>query len=122
VRKQPQFAGAMESAAVSPDAALIQLCEEFDALQRLIYNCELRGSTEVHDEKLREKILAPVHERQKEILKALFVLRATTLAGFLARARMYRLYEREKFEEETGYHDVQMIIALVRDMTDGLVF
>ena len=115
MRKQPQFAGAMESAAVSPDAALIQLCEEFDALQ-------LRGSTEVHDEKLREKILAPVHERQKEILKALFVLRATTLAGFLARARMYRLYEREKFEEETGYHDVQMIIALVRDMTDGLVF
>lgn len=112
---------ALLSEVASPvqDAELIGLCEQFDALQRRIYGFDPGGATPVLDDDERQATVANLMEEQRELLDRIEELRAVTQAGFLARARMLRLFNRDDFEIDGAASDdwhERMANALVRDM------
>ena len=111
--------GAM--AAAEPDAELIRLCADFDALQRQYIDCFPGGRTTIDDDDERLQALAVFEEPQKELLRRILHTKATTPAGFLARARTYYLYmDEEIFDpDDSPYWDKMMIGALIRDMVEA---
>ena len=107
------------AAASSPDAELIRLCGEFDALQRRILALYPEGATPIEDDNERAEAIAPLSDAQDELLDRICALRATTPAGIKARAKTLVLFVPDKAEcadDEGGYVDERMIAALLRDL------
>jgi hypothetical protein len=112
------------SAVESPDAELIDLLAQFDALEREIYpDGPLPQTIEAEDE--RDLAVAPLRARQDALLGRICSMRATTPAGWQARARSYLLWDNEMpqaiaaGDDPTAYDEDRMITALIRDMTAG---
>jgi hypothetical protein len=111
-------------ASENPDAVLLDLLAQFDALERQIFPGDpLPETIEAEDE--RDRAMAPLHARQQALLAQICSIRATTPAGWQARARSYLLWDNEMpkaiaaGDDSTAYYDDRMITALIRDMTQG---
>ena len=114
VRPDTPAAAAPAQPAVSPDARLIALCTRFDDLEHQLNRSFQEDSkseaTEVFQDKLRE--------RQRPLLQQIIELRATTLEGAQARAKMLHLWSptMARNGKQGGYWDDMMVWALVRDL------
>lgn len=108
---------ASQSSTSGPDAELIGLCAKFDALQRRILDSYSRGANYIEDDEERREFIEPLGEIQEELLDEIVELRAVTAEGFVARAKMLRLYDQDMFNPLncSGWDDM-MMLALIRDM------
>lgn len=81
------------AAAKNPDAELIRLCAAFDALEREFHALFIPPPRTRADEIAIELRIDRIFAAQRPLLKRLLKLRATTLAGFIARFRTLRLHD-----------------------------
>jgi len=119
--------GAMSSpaalpAAASPDAELIGLCADCDALQGRIdalYAVPSKGLTSAQEtarEKAIDIALEPLSAAQQPLLHRICDLRATTPEGRAARARTLTLWDKDPCWTHDGCWNSQLIGAIVRDL------
>lgn len=107
---------AIAHAADNPDAELIALCGQFDALEQqalALYD----GPTRIKDEDECDALHDAITDQQRPLLARLCEMRATTEAGFRARAATANLWWNVKPEPDEAYWDERMIMALLRDLT-----
>ncbi|TLU71478.1 hypothetical protein [Lichenicoccus roseus] len=99
-----------------PDAELIALCAAFDEFEQQRIQSHAEDGEDDEVEAFRDDLF----DKQEPLLRQIVTLRATTMEGARARARMLRLWDAEL--EKNGRHEddfwnSQMIWALVRDLT-----
>jgi len=101
-----------------PDAALIAVCAEFDAIERHIVSHYAGGSRKIEDDEERDVAIAPFQEAQAPLLERIIALRATTPDGFMARARTLALWDLDAMRQigPGHYLEDRMLAALLRDM------
>jgi hypothetical protein len=108
-------------AAASPDAELIGLCAECDALQARIDGLYapradyLSRAQEIAQEKARDIAMQPFADAQDPILERICDLRATTPQGHAARARTLLAWDKDPIWTDDGCWNSQLIGAIVRD-------
>jgi len=102
-----------------PDAALIAVCAEFDVIERHINSHYAGGSRKIEDDEERDAVIAPLQEAQRPLLDRIIALRATTLDGFMARARTLALWDPDAMRQigPGHYLEDRILAALLRDMT-----
>ncbi len=109
-------------AAENPDAELLATLAEFDRLEREIWPPGVRGPDTIAGEEERDVWIAPLQERQAELLDRICVLHAHTPQGHRARARSILLWDKElqkaiaAGDDAKSYDDDRMIRALIRDL------
>ncbi len=105
-----------------PDAELIAVCAEFDAIERHINSHYAGGSRKIEDDEERDVAIAPFQEAQEPLLERIIELRASTPDGFIARARTLALWDTEAIRHigPENYLNERMLVALLRDMTGAL--
>ena len=99
-----------------PDAGLLWICAAYDELADQVFALYPGGVNAVHDEDERLLCLAPIEEKQQDLLERLYKLKANTIDGLKARVStllhadpdFYKLIE----SGVSGY----MVSALVRDL------
>jgi hypothetical protein len=99
----------------NPDAELISLCAEFDAL-------ELRGLAlyQIYNSKVQDPpdaLLWPIRDEQDELLKCIVQKRATTDAAFRALANTIVLASPELMDDNMGGFMDGVLRMLLRDLT-----
>ncbi len=101
-----------------PDRELIGVCAEFDAIERHINSHYAGGSRKIEDDEERDGAIAPFQEAQAPLLERIIALRATTLDGFMARARTLALWDLDAMRQigPGHYLEDRMLAALLRDM------
>jgi len=106
----------------SPDAELIRLCAECDALQAKIDTLwqgdPTRGMSLAEArtfEKARDLDQQPFHDAQDPLLERICDLRATTPQGYAARARTLIGWDKDPCWVADGCWNSQLIGAIVRD-------
>lgn len=103
------------------DAELIRVCGEYHALQRQ-YSALCDGPDRIHDDDQCELAVRPLRHAMGQLLPQLRSLRATTLEGFHARAKVLM---KDNFvdqeidplrDAESEYHNVCLMAVLLRDL------
>ncbi len=108
--------------ATSPDAELIRLCDECDALQRQIDELfdegadPLPSAEQIALERARDQIVEPLCRRQDPLLERICDLRATTPQGHIARARTLLGWDKDPIWTHDECWNSQLIGAIVRDL------
>ncbi len=102
----------------SDDEELITVCAEFDAIEAHINAHYSGGALEIKDDEERDIAILPMQEAQEPLLDRIVALRATTLDGFMARARTLAGWDVEATRKigEDNYLNERMLAALLRDM------
>jgi hypothetical protein len=109
------------AAAQQPDAELIRLCGQFVALEHRMEGFFIGGATPIVDDDERDVARAPLEEEQEELAARMCAMRATTLAGLVARANALVIWAPDLAEGAEGDHlDKQMLAALLRDMVGAV--
>jgi hypothetical protein len=104
-----------------PDAALLAALAEFDRLEREMWPPG-PGPATIAAEEERDARIAPLNDRQAELLGVICAMRATTLHGCIARACSLFVWDLEMQkaiaagDDPKEYDDACMIQALVRDL------
>ena len=102
-------------AAGSPDAELLRVCAEFDALERQYV--ALHGVETIEEEHANEPLINVVSARQQHLLDRLCELRATTMQGLRAKAETLANWDPTSTDEDPGrYWDDRMVASLVCDI------
>ena len=104
----------------SPDAELLAVVAEFDALERQIFP-EPPPAT-LAEEEVWEVWAEPLMARRRACLDRLCELETHTLEGFRARARSLLAYDDRHIPElekqaSKGYWSYRMQLALIRDLS-----
>ena len=105
-------------ACAHPDAALLEVCRQYDALTDKI-RAFYEGPNRIEDDRQRMAAIDPYATRQEELLEDLTYLRATTLEGLQARARTLAKWCPDIWTEWTEGMDDMMVLAIVRDLLGG---
>ncbi len=107
-------------ATINPDAALIGLCAEFEALERKI-EATFGGIAAIADDDSADAATEALRVEQDPIIDAITACRPTTLAGFTALAGIAMLWRPELIEASPAQGDTgeRLIAALVRGLTGG---
>ena len=112
---------ALAASPTHPDAALLAALAEFDRLEREMWPPG-PGPATISEEEERDARIAPLNDRQAELLGVICTMRATTLHGCIARARSLFVWDLEMQkaiaagDDPEEYDDARMIQALVRDL------
>ncbi len=105
-----------------PDAELVRLCAECDALQQQIDDLFDEGSDlRPHAEQLalehdRDQLVEPLCRQQDPLLERICELRATTPQGHSARARTLLGWDKDPCWTHDECWNSQLIGAIVRDL------
>ncbi len=108
--------------AASPDAELIRLCAECDALQGQIDALYLPQLDHLPTleilaaEDTRTRAVKPIADRQDPLLERICELRATTPQGHIARARTLLQWDKDPIWTHDECWNSQLIGAIVRDL------
>ena len=106
-------------AAAHPDAELIRLCAEFDALE-IQHEAFFEGPTRIDDDEDRDVALEPIETAQKALLDRICHLPICTLDGARALASTYLLYIAKQADQlPTQYWDQRFERAIVRGLVGG---
>ena len=110
-------------ASTNPDAELLAVLAEFDALEAAIYPKPdpTAGLATLEEEQAWDDQVRPLHARQDALLERLCELETHTLEGFRARARTLlgwaELFMRDlQNDAAAGYWPQRMQIAFYRDL------
>ena len=106
---------ALAEPAAFPDAELLEACADADAVQRRM-DVLYTGPTRVEDDAERDALLAPLQDEQEPFLEKVCDLRATTLAGHMARAHTLALWDKEALKPADASWNSYISAALVRDL------
>ena len=106
---------ALAEPAAFPDAELLEACADADAVQRRM-DVLYTGPTRVEDDAERDALLAPLQDEQEPFLEKVCDLRATTLAGHMARAHTLALWDKEALQPAGASWNSYIAAALVRDL------
>ena len=101
-----------------PDAELLAVCEQFSALELMLYPPGL-GLETIEEEHARDERNEPLNAEQSSLVEKLWDLRATTLEGFQARARSLLLWDSiltTAIENTEDYWEQVLLHALLRDL------
>ncbi len=108
------------AAKIDPDAALVALCREFDALEQQIATIRATPGAAAEDEARQDAMAEPLTAQQENLLGPLCVARAVGLDGLKARANTIVRYAPDLAKDDPGgYIDGRLIAALLRDLTTG---
>ena len=107
--------------APDPDARLIALCGEFDALEHKL-RAAFTDITTAADQDRADAMAGTVSDDQAPILDAITALRPSTLAGFKALAGSLVLWDTEllKSDPTEGYTDERLALVLVRSLVGDM--
>ena len=107
------------TAIVHPDAELLRLASEFQALDHRY--AAIVDATD--DDAEQDALLAPVCEAQDALLPCLLACRATTLEGIRARAACVVLFAPDYVWalEDSSHTDALLIGALLRDLAGDML-
>ncbi len=109
----------------SPDAELIALCEEHAALSRLYHarHDPKQPLFYIKDDNERSAANEPGHEAQTALVERIYDIRATTMEGHMARAKLFIAYNFGDYEENlcSNGDDFAVLAALVRDLAGEAV-
>ena len=114
--------GEASLAAESPDAKLIGLCAECDALQAKVdalwadRMTHLTNAEQIAIEHIRDAAQQPLLEAMDPLLQRICEMRATTRQGHAARARTLIAWEKDPCWTHDGCWNSQLIGAIVRDL------
>ena len=99
-----------------PDAELIGLCSQYNVLTRRIVAL-YEGPNAIVDDDERDEAIDPISDDQHDLLLRIGPIRATTMAGLLARIEMLVLENPQMLREPDpdDYRESQMLGALLRD-------
>jgi hypothetical protein len=103
-----------------PDAELMAACAAFDAAEREYLNF-FHGPDYIEDDDEREEAMEPCNEERSRLVELICSLRATTLEGHLARARVVMLEDLEldpAEDAQSEYHNISLLGALIRDLAE----
>lgn len=92
-----------------PDAALLAVCAEFDAVEH-------RRNAMFDDDTLTDEANASIREEQAPLVDRLCELQAVTIEGMRARARSLVLYDDAVMERHTVYTNNRIVAAVLRDL------
>ncbi|MGI4795066.1 MAG: hypothetical protein ACRYG8_13525 [Janthinobacterium lividum] len=95
--------------APDPDAGLLAVCAEFDAVEH-------RRNAMFDDDTLTDKANASIREEQAPLVDRLCELQAVTIEGMRARARSLVLYDDAVMERHTIYTNDRIVAAVLRDL------
>jgi len=99
------------AAAPDPDADLLAVCAEFDAVEH-------RRNAMFDDDTLTDEANAAIREEQEPLVDRLCEMRATTIKGMQARARSLVLYDDAVMERHTVYTNDRLVAAVLRDLIE----
>jgi hypothetical protein len=105
---------ATQDTAPNPDAELIRLCAEIDALEDKLDSFTLKGAT-LEEEQAQDKLAQPFAAEQEPLIARLCEMPAITIEGIQARARTLVRYAPD-WKNKSGGYDGLMIAALLRDL------
>jgi hypothetical protein len=105
---------APQNGGASPDAELIALCAEIDALEDKIDSFTIKGAT-IEEEEAQDKLAQPFADEQEPLIVQLCDMPATTIEGIRARARTLVKWAPDWRNKRGGY-DAAMISALLSDL------
>jgi len=111
------MAGSVEpiSLSVLPDADLIELCAQADALQRQVDRL-WSGPTRILDDDERDAVQAPLIAKQRPTLALISELEALTLQGHATRARTLLAFDKDPLDCDSPYMNEALMAAIVRDL------
>lgn len=98
----------------NPDAELIALCAEIDALEDKLDSFTLKGAT-FEEEQAQDLVARPFADAQEPLIARLCDMSAITIEGIQARARTLVKYA-PQWKHNRGGYDCIMISALLRDL------
>lgn len=100
----------------NPDAELLRLCAEFDALERRV-QAALNGAITIEEDEHAEKLAQAHGVEQKPLLNRMCALPCTTAAGAAALAASLLLWEGGEVQLEDDLHantNERLLSALLR--------
>jgi hypothetical protein len=97
--------------ATDPDALLIAICAEFDWLE-----ANTKALYDKYDEDKADELREPNDNLQRVMVERMHSIRATTLAGHVARARSFVGWAPDMVEAHGGVEDL-LRSAIFRDLT-----
>jgi hypothetical protein len=106
----------------SPDAELIRLCAECDALQGQVdaiwadRMTHLINPEQIAIERIRDAAQQPLLEQMDPLLERICEMRATTAQGHAARARTLIAWDKDPCWTHDGCWNSQLLGAIVRDL------
>jgi hypothetical protein len=105
---------AAQAAPANPDAELIQLCAEIDALEDKLDSFTLKGAT-LEEEQAQDILAQPFADEQEPLIARLCDMPAITIEGIQARARTLVKWARD-WKNNRGGYDGLVISTLLRDL------
>jgi hypothetical protein len=103
-----------------PDTELMAACAAFDGVERRLLSF-FYGTGAIEDDDEQREALLPIEEERDRIVRLICSLRATTLEGHLARARVVMLEDLDlnpAEDAESSYLNVSLLGALLRDLAE----
>jgi predicted outer membrane protein len=107
---------AAHAATTNPDAELIVLCAEFDRLEIAYRASMYDGPAGTDKERAAEAEQTRINDAQRELAERMHTIRATTVAGHVARARSFVGWAPDMMEAHDGMEDL-LRSAIFRDLT-----
>ena len=106
-----------------PDAELLSALARFGEIEHTIWPTEGAGCRTIEEEDARARLMAPLRAEQAALVNRACALRATTLDGLRARARVLLLWDTElpTADAPESCIDDRMLAALIRDLLGGAV-
>jgi len=101
-----------------PDDALMAACAAFDNAEREYVGFHY-GPDAIEDDDERQEAIEPNEQKRRDLVQLICSLRATTLDGHLARARVVMLEDLDlnpAEDAESEYFNVSLLGALLRDL------
>ncbi len=92
-----------------PDAELLAVCAEFDAMEH-------RRNAMFDDDTLTDEANAAIREEQAPLVDRLCEMQAITIEGMRARARSLVLYDDAVMERHSVYTNDRIVAAVLRDL------
>lgn len=103
---------------VTPEARLIALCEEFIQLEHQVNAVHQTVDTFEQEEAAQPRLKA-LYAQEKQKFEQINAIRATTLAGFTAKARAFAAWDRgEYLSKDSGNWDIAMLGQMVQELID----
>ena len=108
--------------AASPDAELIRLCAECDALQGQVdaiwadRMTHLPTAEQIAIEGIRDAAQQPLLDQMDLLLDRICELRPATLQGHLVRARTYVRWDKDPPERDSEHRNESLQGAVLRDL------
>lgn len=101
---------------LTSEQRLVALCEEFVRLEFQVDAIHARCET-FEQEQAVEPQLSALYQQEKDVFDKINAIKATTLEGFIAKARAYAAWDRgDQLSKDSGNWDIAMLGQMVQEL------